>query len=127
MVTEIDPIWTQTKHLNFRNMGNLKRGAKTRLFMVLSRKNGTLIGHVRWHRLENRYGFEVAPSLSGQALKNGIVEDLQNFCEWATIGFRKLHPKKQPGFKKRRARRILSLLKKPDGGGLDKRYAPVVQ
>ena len=122
-VTPIDSVWTQTKRLNFRSLGLLKRGAKTRVYMVLSRRNGNLVGHVRWNRLKNGYEVEV----TDHKYLDKFEKDLQSFCEWATIGFRKSHPKKQPGFKKRRARRILALLKKPDGGGLDKRYAPVVQ
>jgi hypothetical protein len=127
MATAIDSVWTQTKHLNFRNMGTLRPGAKTRVFMVLTRKAGTLLGHVRWNSLKNQYDFDISSDLSGHALSNKIVSDLQSFCEWATIQFRKTHPKKIPDFKKRRASRIRNLLQKPDGGGLDKRYAPVVK
>lgn len=55
------------------------------------------------------------------------IETLADFCGWATLLYRHAHPYKVPAFKKRRASRIRNLLKKPDGGGLDIRYAPVVK
>ena len=123
-VNPIDKVWTQTKRLNFRNLGTLRRGGKVRVFMILSRRNGSLIGHARWNHLKNGYEVDVADHKNLEKYE----KDLQSFCEWATIEFYKVRKRpKKLSFRKRRANRIRNLLSKPDGGGLDKRYAPVVK
>lgn len=126
-VFQIDPIWIQTEQLNFRDLGRLRTGAKTHKYEVRTRSTGTRLGYIQWFHLENRYNFILDQTFAGHVINGKFVSDLQEFCEWGTINFRLSQPRKQPGFKKLRARRILALLNKPDGGGLDKRYAPVVQ
>lgn len=127
-ITKVDESWAQTKLLNFQDLGR-RKGMKTNLYLVRTRRTGTRLGLVRWERRGHGYTFHPDPQFVGHAFNDQTVADIASFCGWISRVYRDTHPYLIPSsaFKKRRARRIQNLLKKPDGGGLDKRYAPVVK
>jgi hypothetical protein len=126
-IERLDAIWVRGKLLNFRDLGRIRTGLRTHFYEVRTRRTGTEIGCVRWEFSAGRYGFSPIPEYAGQAFSNKIVLDIQEFCDMVTKEQYSSRLRKPIPFKKRRERRIQNLLKKPDGGGLDRRYAPVVQ
>lgn len=113
----LDEVWTQTKHLNVRDLGR-RRGARTHRYDVRLRKNGSRQGFIEWLNREVGYTFVFSDSK--------YVEEAIEVASFLTREWRKAHPHKVPSFKERRASRLRALLKKPGGGGLDKRYAPML-
>lgn len=75
------------------------------------------IGVIEWDRTGYKFP-------SGYVLNANIRQEAEDFCTYLMSKVRKKN--KRPHQKTLRLNRIQALLKKPDGGGLDKRYAPVV-
>jgi len=123
-VTRIDKVWVQTKHLNFQNFG--RQGTKkTEVYGVRLRLSGKELGMIWWGK-NFRYDFTSMYPKIHDEISAAVKQELEAVCTWLTVEYRRLHPRRQPTDHQRRLRRIQNLLKKPDGGGLDNRYAPVV-
>lgn len=123
-VTQLDDEWTQTKNLNVRCLGRRVNQYGTHRYDVRLRSNGARIGGIRWGNKRVGYSFFPLDSLNENYHFEADAIALYLTAEW-----RKLHPVvfKALTFKQSRERRLRALLKRPDGGGLDKRYAPVVK
>lgn len=117
-IVELDEVWTQTRHLNIRDLGR-RRGMQTHRYDVRLRRNGLRQGFIQW--ADKRVGYSFLPLPEPK-----YVQEADAVALFLTDKWRKAHPHKVPSFKQRRASRIRALLKRPGGGGLDKRYAPVV-
>jgi hypothetical protein len=117
----LDKKWYQSRHLNIRDLGRIP-GRKTRRYEIRQRRNGSLIGSVVYER--GRYRLWINPFPKGGRILS-IWQEAEDFCWFLTSELHKAA--KKPNHKKVRLNRIQALLKKPDGGGLDKRYAPVIQ
>lgn len=111
-----DGKWYQSRNLNIRDLGRLP-GRKTKRYEIRLRRQGRFIGLIEWIR--TGYKFE-----DGYVLKPKIRQEAEDFCWYLMSELRK--KQESPNPKRVRLNRIQALLKQPDGGGLDKRYAPVI-
>lgn len=112
----LDDKWYQSRYLNIRDLGRLS-GKKTRWYEVRLRRHGVFVGVIQWVRTGYRIQY-------GVSFESAVQREAEDFCWYLNSKVRKAA--KSPNPKRVRLNRIQALLKQPDGGGLDKRYAPVV-
>ncbi len=120
-IKRIDLDWFRSSHLDFRDDGPFKVGAKTRQFSVFSRANRSLLGYVKWWTQWRQYVFFPLNSL----FDKNCLREVAQFCEEVTTVHKDRLPKLKNYHKKialaARERRIakLALTKKQGNDTID--------
>lgn len=57
MLKVIDQTWTQGDYTNFRDLGYINVGGKTKKWSVTSRVTGAVLGYIKWYGQWRKYCF----------------------------------------------------------------------
>ncbi len=88
MIEQVDSLWEQSEHLNYRDRGILRKGAKTRVVEVMSRHTGASLGFVRWYSNWRQYSFYPAQAL----FNKDCLREIADYCEHKNKQHRELRP-----------------------------------
>lgn len=81
MIVKLDNLSEQSEYLNFRNAGKPNPKATTRVFFVVSRISGVLLGQIRWYSNWRQYTFMPVTNI---VLDKKCLTDLAEYCTLKT-------------------------------------------